>query len=147
MPAASATSFRPLTKPTSLITRAVTRLPAATVNLVKNHPVSLTRFPATTPNLVNSVTKFPRPATSLVTSRLTKLTKLAGAPAAENEKTTELIGGSSVANRNVCRTAPNESVAGSSGANKPPLKPRRKFFVWPGHTSVCLKHSYSRECA
>lgn len=96
MPAASATSFRPLTEPTSLVTRGVTRLPAGT------------------PNLVNSVTKFPRPATSLVTSRLTKLTKLAGAPAAENEKTTELIGGLSVANRNVCRTAPNESVAGSS---------------------------------
>jgi len=59
------------------------------------------------------VTKFSRPATSLVTFRLTKLTKLAGAPAAGHEKTTELIGGLSVANRNVCRTAPNESVAGS----------------------------------
>ena len=114
MPAAFVTLRRPLTKPTSLVTRGVTRLPAGTLHLVKNHPVSLTMFPATTANLVNSVTKFIQPTTSLVTSRLTKLTKLAGVPAAENEKTTELIGGLSVANRNVCRTAPNESVAGSS---------------------------------
>ena len=141
MPAASVTLRRPLTKPTSLVTRAVTRLPADTPNLVKNNPVSLTRFPATTANLVNPLTKFARPTTSLVTSRLTKLTKLAAASATRREKTTEVIGGLSVANRNVCRTAPNESVAGSSGANKPPLKPRRKLFVWPGHTSVCLKHS------
>lgn len=73
MPAASVTLRRPLTKPASLVTRAVTRLPAGTLHLVKNHPVSLTRFPPTTANLVNSVTKFPRPATSLVTFRLTKL--------------------------------------------------------------------------
>jgi hypothetical protein len=33
----------------------------------------LTRLPATTANLVNSVTKFIQPMTSLVTSRLTKL--------------------------------------------------------------------------
>ena len=79
MPAATATSFRPLTKPTSLVTRAVTRLSAGAPNLVKNHPVSLTRFPATTANLVNLVTKFARPTTSLVTSRLTKLTKLTAA--------------------------------------------------------------------
>ncbi len=77
MPAASVTLRRPLTKPTSLVTRAVTRLSAGTPNLVKNHPLSLTRFPATTPNLVNSVTKFARPTTSLVTSRLTKLTAAA----------------------------------------------------------------------
>lgn len=147
MPAASVTLRRPLTKPTSLVTCAVTRLSAGTLHLVKNHPVSLTRFPTTTPNLVNSVTKFAHPTTSLVTSRLTKLTKLAAASATRREKTTEVIGGLSVANRNVCRTAPNESVAGSSGPNKPPLKPRRKLFVWPEHTSVCLKHSYSRECA
>lgn len=57
----------------------MTRLPAGTPNLVKNHPVSLTRFPPTTPNLVNPLTKFPRPATSLVTFRLTKLTKLTAA--------------------------------------------------------------------
>jgi hypothetical protein len=77
MPAASVTLRRPLTKPTNLVTRAVTRLSAGTPNLVKNHPVSLTRFPAATANLVNSVTKLPRSTTSLVTSRLTKLTAAA----------------------------------------------------------------------
>ena len=129
MPVAPATSFRPLTKPSSLVTRTVTRLFEGTPNLVKNHPVSLTRFPATTANLVNSVTKFPRPTTSLVTFRLPKLTKLAGAPAAGNEKTTEVIGGLSVANRNVCRTAPNESVAGSSEKKIAHFSRSSSFFL------------------
>lgn len=69
----SLTLRRPLTKPISLVTRGVTKLPVGTLNLVKNQPVSLTKLSATTASLVKSVAKFDRTMTSLVTSQLTKL--------------------------------------------------------------------------
>ena len=120
------TSSCPLTKLPSLVRLCMTRLFAGHPNQVKTHAVSPTRFPVTAANLVNSVTKFDRPTISLVTSRLTKL---ALASCAGHEKTTEVIGGFSVANRNVCRTAPNESVAGSSVETIVPFSAHSSSFL------------------
>lgn len=49
--------------------------------------------------------------------------------AARRKKTTEVISGSLVANRNVCRTAPNETVAGSGEATIAPFAPCSSFFL------------------
>ena len=121
------TALSSLTKPLSLVTHGVTSLSAGTLNLVKIHPVSLTRFPAVTANLVNSVTKFPRPSTNLVTSRRTKLTKFPSLHVAGHEKTTEVIGGSLAADRTVYRTAPTTSTTGSSNAKSPFYLTSRKL--------------------
>ena len=79
-------------------------------------------MPAASVTLRRPLTKLP----SLVTSGTAAVTRFT---AAKREKTTEVIGGLSVANRNVCRTAPNESVAGSSEKKIAHFSRSSSFFL------------------